>query len=100
MQLKLREWATAFADSWGQLEQRRQCGRVQSELEQPSVELQRQHRLSLRSTLICRISRAPTDFLPVRGDKGVYFRSGLQGRRKTGAVRGWAVLPFEEPNKS
>ena len=100
MQLVFWEWTTAFADLWGQLEQWRQCWRVQREFEQPSLELEQQHRLPLRSTLICRISRAPTGFLPVRGDKGVYFRSGLQGRRKTGAVRGWAALPFEEPNKS
>ena len=94
------EWTTAFADLWGQLEQWRQCWRVQREFEQPSLELEQQHRLPLRSTLICRISRISKDVLPVRGDKGVHFRSGPYGRRKIGIVRGWAVPPFEETNKS
>lgn len=100
MQFMLWEWTTAFADLRGQLEQRLQCRRVQREFEQPSLELEPQHWLPLRSTLICRISRMSKDVLTVRGDKGVHFRSGPHGRRKIGAVRGWTASPFEETNKS
>lgn len=44
---------STFADLWGQLEQRFQCWRVQREFEQPSFQLEQQHRLPLRSTLKC-----------------------------------------------
>lgn len=100
MQFVFWEWAIAFADLWGQLEQWLQCWRVQREFVQPSLELEPQCWLPLRSTLICRISRMSMDVLTVRGDKGVHFRSGPYGRRKRDIARGWAVPPFEETNKS
>ena len=52
MQFVFWEWTTAFADLWGQLEQWLQSWRVQRELEKPSLEIEQQHLLSLRSNLI------------------------------------------------
>ena len=65
----------AFADLWWQLEQHLECWCVQREPEQSTFQLEHEHRLPLRSTLICQ-NRKLQGLPTVRGDKGTCFHSG------------------------
>ena len=70
-----RAWVIAFADLWWQLEQHLECWCVQREPEQSTFQLEHEHRLPLRSTLICQ-NRKLQGLPTVRGDKGTCFHSG------------------------
>jgi len=64
---------TAFADLWGQLEQRCQCRRLLCQSEQSALEFELEHRLSLRSA-----SKSDAAYLlgmwSVQGCKGFRLR--------------------------